>query len=53
MRSIPFQEFKKIYEEKVESIYKHWTREMQTEMSFHCYGWDPASLTSGPIWKPP
>ena len=41
MRSIPFQEFKKIYEEKVEAIYKHWTREMQTEMSFHCYGWDP------------
>jgi hypothetical protein len=41
MRSIPFQQFKKIYEEKVESIYKHWTREMQTEMSFHCYGWNP------------
>jgi 2-polyprenyl-3-methyl-5-hydroxy-6-metoxy-1,4-benzoquinol methylase len=41
MRSIPFQEFKKIYEEKVESIFKHWTREMQTKMSFHCYGWNP------------
>jgi len=41
MRSIPFQEFKKIYEEKAEAIYKYWTREMQTEMSFHCYGWKP------------
>jgi len=41
MRSISFQEFKKIYEEKLEAIYKYWTREMQTEMSFHCYGWDP------------
>jgi 2-polyprenyl-3-methyl-5-hydroxy-6-metoxy-1,4-benzoquinol methylase len=41
MRSILFQEFKKIYEENVEAIYKYWTRGMQTEMSFHCYGWNP------------
>jgi SAM-dependent methyltransferase len=41
MRSISFQEFKNIYEEKVEAIYKYWTREMQTEMSFYCYGWNP------------
>jgi 2-polyprenyl-3-methyl-5-hydroxy-6-metoxy-1,4-benzoquinol methylase len=42
MRSIPFQEFKKIYEEKVNAISRYWTREMQKEMSFHCYGWDPS-----------
>ena len=42
MRS--FETFDGIYQQCVETVFQHWTSEMQTELARHCFAWRPETF---------
>ncbi len=44
MTTLSFQQFDLIYQESVNTVFQHWTREMQEELATHCHSWSPESF---------
>lgn len=41
MEALSFQSFDRIYQEALQTVYEHWTPQMQARIASHNYGWKP------------